>query len=114
MREDFYQIILGQFTPGMFLGYIAIMLIGVAISLLIDVKDRDKGSKRSPRNFSWWFLITDNVKRFISVLLILYVFIRFSDMLFQGQPLDWVLLVMGYNFDNFIAKGRKEFNILKK
>lgn len=113
MKEDFYQIILGNFTPGMFLGYIAIMFIGAAISLLMDVSKRDKTSRRSPNRFSWWFLLKDNIKRFFLVILIMYVFIRFSDMLFEGQPLDWVLLIMGYNFDNLISKAREKFETLK-
>ena len=111
--EDFTQVLLGNFTLGSVLGYMAIMAIGAALSLLLDVKGRDKTSRRSPNRFSWWFLLRDNLKRLFLVVLIMYVFIRFSDMLFEGQPLDWVLLVMGYNFDNLISKARNKFSVLK-
>ena len=111
--EDFTQVLLGNFTLGSVLGYMAIMAIGAAFSLLLDVKGRDKTSRRSPNRFSWWFLLKDNIKRLFLVILIMYVFIRFSDMLFEGQPLDWVLLIMGYNFDNLISKARDKFSALK-
>lgn len=61
-------------------------IVGLAISILLHARTRDKQSDNTPDQFSFRFLILDNYKRlFLSVLLI-FIFIRFPDMLLTNFP----------------------------
>lgn len=105
--EDFLQVLFGDMSFGTFFGYIALCLIGVGISVFFDVKNRDVGSKNTPKRFSTRFFIVDNLKRFIGVILALYALVRFSPYMFPGEPIDWVMISLGYNIDAIIAVNKK-------
>ena len=105
--EDFYKVLLGEMSIGMFFGYITLCLIGVGISIFFEVKNRDVKSPNSPEEFSTIFFILDNLKRFIGVILALYALVRFSPYMFPGEPIDWVMISLGYNIDAIIAANKK-------
>ncbi|MDR2038972.1 MAG: hypothetical protein LBQ60_13700 [Bacteroidales bacterium] len=51
--------------------------IGVMLTLLLDISQRDKESPRTPRRWSWPFFWRDNMLRFILNLLVAVALIRF-------------------------------------
>lgn len=105
--EDFLQVIFGELSIGSFLGYFVLCFIGVGISVFFDVKNRNVESKNTPQEFSIRFFILDNLKRFIGVILALYAVVRFSSYMFPGEPIDWVMISLGYNIDAIIAANKK-------
>lgn len=111
--EDFLQVLFGDMSFGTFFGYIALCLIGVGISVFFDVKNRDVSSKKTPERFSTRFFVLDNLKRFIGVILALYALVRFSPYMFPGEPIDWVMISLGYNIDAVIAANKKGTKFLE-
>lgn len=111
--EDFLQVLFGDMSFGTFFGYIALCLIGVGISVFFDVKNRDISSKNTPKDFSIFFFLIDNLKRFIGVVLALYALVRFSPYMFPGEPIDWVMISLGYNIDAIIAANKKGTKLLE-
>ncbi len=110
--EDFLKVLLGDLSFGSFAGYLTLTLIGALVSLFFDVKNRDGKSGATPKKFSISFLMWDNVKRFIGVIILLYVVVRFSDKLFPGEPIDWVMVSIGFNIDAVIASIKKDTKLL--
>lgn len=111
--EDFLQVLLGNMSVGTFFGYIALCLIGVGISVFFDVKNRDVKSKSTPERFSAKFFMLDNVKRFLGVILAVYALVRFSPYMFPGEPIDWVMVSLGYNIDSIIALNKKGVRLFR-
>lgn len=61
-------------------------IVGLAISILLHARTRDKQSDNTPDQFSFRFLILDNYKRIILSVLLIFIFIRFPDMLLTNFP----------------------------
>jgi len=111
--EDFLRILFGGMSFGAFFGYITLCFIGVGISVFFDVKNRDVESKNTPRDFSFRFFVLDNLKRFIGVILAVYALVRFSTYLFPGEPIDWVMVSLGYNVDAIISANKKRIKLFE-
>jgi len=98
---EFLDVILNGLTLGKFLGYMFLMLIGVAINAFIKVSERE--SIETPKKFSFKFFIADNYKKWCITILVIYLCIRFSDKMFtSGEPVDWIMIVLGYNADHVV------------
>ena len=110
--QEFLTILFGQLSVGAFLAYLALMMIGVVINATLDVSQRDKQSPNTPVKFSWWFFIRDNAKRFAGTILVLFICIRFSEHLFGSEPLDWMMVVLGYNADSLMQFVKNKTSIL--
>lgn len=112
--KDFTIQFLGTTDVTAFIVSILFALIGLVISLGIGIKNRDKGSRATPRAFSWIFFLKDNALRFITTILILFTAVRFHQEL-VGQAIDsWKALLLGLCFDqavvtlkNFTTKARQ-------
>jgi hypothetical protein len=52
-------------------------------SARLHISSRDKNSKATPKEFSWKFFIIDNGMRFLTTLLLLFIFLRFPEYLVQ-------------------------------
>jgi hypothetical protein len=81
--------------------------------VFFDVKNRDVKSKSTPERFSARFFMFDNVKRFLGVILAVYVLVRFSPYMFPGEPIDWVMVSLGYNIDSIIALNKKGVRLFR-
>lgn len=110
--EDFMQVILGGMSWGTVGGYVMLVVVGAVLSLMNDVRQRDVESQSTPNKFSWWFLIKDNFKRGVWVLALAYVVVRFSGMLFPGEPIAWVMVSLGYNIDNILSSYKKNSRLV--
>jgi hypothetical protein len=110
--NDFSTVIFGQLSIGTFFGYVALMLIGTIINSAFDASTRDKQSSKTPVKWSWKFFIADNIKRYVGTALMLYVCIRFSDKIFGSEPIDWMMVVLGYNIDSIFVFVKNKTSIL--
>lgn len=111
--EQFLEQFLGtKDTIGFGVSYL-IAVIGALIMLRFEAAKRDKLSKNTPYHFSAWFLFRDNAIRIFTSLLLIYVGIRFSSLIFGSEVTFYTALVIGASLDkisewlkNLSAKAR--------
>lgn len=65
----------GYYLAGFFFSFLAILL-----SLYMYSKTRDKHSQSTPYNFSWWFLLWDNIKRITAGMIVMFILFRVADL----------------------------------
>lgn len=71
-----FDIILGDKPDGYYLAGLFFSVIGILISLYHSSTKRDKLSANTPVNFSWYFLVWDNIKRGFTTLVVMFVVFR--------------------------------------
>lgn len=123
---EFIKQVLGHFTgvsdPENYPIYVTkwlIAFVGVYISLRLHAKKRNPESENTPPQFSFMFLIRDNLKRLGITMALIYAFLRFPDLWIMQFPLMAQLpelqfalpLVVGLALDK-IAQWLKEKNWL--
>jgi len=102
---SFWQELLGKSDPGVLAAAFAFALLGHFIVLLGGTALRQPASPSSPTKFSWGYLLYDNSKRIIYVILLIVVALRFLPDLFGmqlngfsgflvGSALDTIALVI--------------------
>lgn len=84
MEQLFMKQLLGGQDLVVYLAGFVFALIGVAIRLLNGAKKRDKLSKHTPYNFSWKFLVLDNLRDLILGLLMAFILFRFTNVLISA------------------------------
>lgn len=100
--DKFLEQVLGTTDLGTYLAAYIFAGIGVLISLRIKANSRDKLSDNTPYNFSWRFLIQDNLLQITSNIGLLFLAFRFTNE-FYGQELSMKLAVfMGAGIDSLI------------
>jgi hypothetical protein len=111
--ETFQNFLLGDMTPAMFAAALFFALVGVIINLLLDATTRKPDSLDTPVRFSWQFLCIDNWKRTLLSLLLILVFIRFSQELTGLKPGMFVSLLVGFLFDKLSEFFKSKSDVLK-
>lgn len=86
-------IILGDKSIGTYLAYMFFCFLGILLSLKRSSKRRNPTSDSTPKEFSWKFLIWDNLTRALFTLIVMFIILRAITF-----PEDWVLLVVGLGF----------------
>lgn len=98
--SPFWQEILGKNDPGVLLAAFIFALIGHAIVLLGGAAVlRDPKSPNSPQKFSLSYLMFDNAKRILYVLLLILVGLRFLPDLTGMQVTGWGGFLVGSGLD---------------
>ena len=111
--KDFLLSLLGM-PWTQFLSVFFIVLVGIAISLLVDSMGRDTKSAKTPSKFSWKFLLLDNLKRIFLVVLVIFVSIRFYTELYDGTVNEWAGLLLGLSMDFTVARLRARVQYIKE
>jgi Na+/melibiose symporter-like transporter len=106
--ETIKKIILGSMAPDQFFAMLFFAFIGVAATMLLDTKTRDKDSPRTPEKFHFGFWIKDNFIRILRNILFLCLGIRFYPELNGGEQITPFLAVgLGLGVDGLVAVVRK-------
>ena len=80
------------------------MLMGI----LLEVGSRNPNTKYSPHHFSWSFFLKDNVVKFVTEVILVALFIRFSYN-FLGQNINqYVALIIGLGADRLSQIARTD------
>ncbi len=74
-------------------------LLGSVLNLLIESNKRDPNSTRTPPNFSFLFLFKDNVKRLLITVILIFIFMRFSQEIAHVKISLWVCFLIGFGSD---------------
>lgn len=98
--QEFLSALLGGQTAPQFFGNVFFSLLGVALLFLVSTTFRDIDSKRTPTQFSWRFFLKDNLRRFLSGLIILYLALRFTPELFSVEISNWFAVIIGLSSDS--------------
>lgn len=104
--KEFWQEVLGKSDPATLAAAFFFALIGIALTLLWGTTARDPNSPASPVKFSWQYLWKDNLKRIVSVLLMVIISLRFMPELFNFELSSWHGFVIGISWDSigFVIK----------
>lgn len=73
---DFWSVILGSGSHGLFLGYIVISLIAAFGMILVMASQKYKNSEQTPDKWSWRYFIANNSGNFGASLFVLPIFER--------------------------------------
>lgn len=103
MNDEILKNLLGDATPGHWIAAIIFASFGIAISLLISSRKRDKHSPETPFRFDFLFLITDNINRILLSMLLVFVTLRFSQELFGANFTMYFALGVGLGLDRLSA-----------
>ena len=85
------EIITGGKSGGYYIAGFFFCALAVLLSLYHSSKKRDPLSPHTPENFSWVFLIWDNVKRALATLVVIFILFRVFDL---AEP----MLMIGVGF----------------
>lgn len=115
--NELQSYILGELSVAYYLAAGFFCLLAILISLYDHSRKRDVNSTRSPRHFSWGFLIWDNAKRIVTTLLVMFLIFRFSPVV-VGKPLSMEIAVgvgflLSLGLDKVIQWLRDKFNLFK-
>lgn len=109
--------ILGELSVAYYLAAGFFCFLAILISLYDHSRKRDVESARSPKEFSWRFLLWDNAKRIVTTLLVMFLIFRFSPLVL-GKPLSMeyavaVGFLLSLGLDKVIQWLRDKFNLFK-
>lgn len=93
--KKFLNLLLGTTDVPTYMAALFFALAGVIIILLIKSQKRNKLSPKTPLDFSWSFLLQDNIREIVLGLLMILMALRFS-MEYAGEELTmWYALGVG-------------------
>jgi ABC-type methionine transport system permease subunit len=112
--KEFTSILLGDQPAVMFFALLFYALMGAFLGLLLQTTTRHVNSQRTPYYFSWQFLLSDNVKRIVAGLILIYVALRFTPELFGVNITPFWAIVIGLANDKIAEVLKNKTNLLGK
>jgi hypothetical protein len=110
--KEFLKIVLGTDDGVTFFALFFFALLGALLSVLLQSTQRDPKSNLSPVHFSWLFFLRDNAKRFITGMILIYVFLRFTTDLTGLTLTNFIALVIGFGNDKLAQILKDKTNLL--
>lgn len=104
--HEFKQLILGPASIAYYAAAEFFALLALIVSLWMHSKTRNPDSPDTPKNFSWSFLIMDNVKRIVVGQIALFLVFRFASEVLGHELNMYMAVGVGFGFsfglDKFI------------
>ena len=104
---EFWNIFFGGMTFPYLAAHFAFFMIGAIIHFAWKLKNRDHSGKIVPKRFKWKFLIKDNVLRWLGVVLLIFVNIRFFEQIYGSPLTPFLALGLGYSIDSLVGNGKR-------
>lgn len=109
---EYWAIVLDGMEVTHFLAYGSLMVAGAMIYFILDVKQSMEKDDFTPRKFDFWFMVKDNVFRFIGVALVISAATIFFES-FYGVPINAKLaFTSGLSIDALIGTVLKQRKLL--
>ena len=109
MKQELINYLLGDLTASFLCAFYMFALLGVFLSMLFHF---GKGKKKRNTKFSFKFWLSDNLVRFFTSVICIFVVARFFDNLPIEMELNMFLgLVVGTSLDQVIVLVRNKTNI---
>lgn len=103
----------GPYQPSEFLAYYLFAMLGAVLMLLFSTIKRDPNATSTPVHFSLSFLLSDNVKRIVATLLLIYIAIRFAEQFLGMRMEDWKAIGLGFGSDRLSQLFKDKLGVLK-
>lgn len=115
--NEFKQLVLGELSIPYYLAAGFFCSLAILLSLYAHSRKRDAGSDNTPQQFSWRFLLWDNLKRAAAGMILMFLFFRFSPDIF-GHPLSmWLAVTIGlsmsFGLDKIIQFLQVKYDLFK-
>ncbi len=114
---EFWNTILGGLSKEQALAYFILMAAGAFVNFAFSVGRSVRKDSRTPRKFSFWFLIRDNILRGLGVLIFMVVLLLYFEDFFDVALNGKMAFVFGYTIDTIIGsavKDGKNIGVLKR
>lgn len=106
--------LIGPGSIALLIGALIYAYIGAFIMLLLTTTKRDPLSDRTPFCFSWRFLWSDNTKRLIATIILIFIAIRFSRELIGADITMWAAVLIGLGCDKLAEIIKSKTNLFDK
>lgn len=110
--KEFISILLGDQSLSFFLAMLFFALLGAFLSLLLQANTRRVHSSKSPIQFSWNFLFSDNARRLLAGLILIFIALRFTTDLFGLEINAFWALAIGFVNDKIAEVLKTKTNLL--
>lgn len=108
----FKEHILGGIDPSLFFACFLFALTGVMIMLLVGTTLRQTTSSGSPTEFSWKYLLWDNLKRIVLNVLLILATLRFMPEITGWELSAWKGFVVGLGYDGLLLWIKQKTSLL--
>ena len=105
--NEFWSLFLGELTFEYLAAHFLYFMIGAIIHFTWKLKNREKTGRTVPKKFKWKFLIKDNILRWLGVLLLIFVNIRFFEDIYGSPLTPFLALGLGYSIDSIVGNGKR-------
>ena len=102
--KEFSTYIFGEGSLSMFFAALLYGYVGAFVSLLLNSTTRDPSTTYSPFCWSWDYFLSDNFKRILANIILIFLAIRFSKEWFGTAVTMWAALFIGFGFDKLAQK----------
>lgn len=93
--KEFQQIILGNASAAQFMASMVFALLTAFALLMFRASKRDIASERTPEHFSWRFLWSDNFKRNIGTIVLIFLSIRIAQYWIKPEWTVYGAIIIG-------------------
>lgn len=103
--QEFKQLLLGPASLAYYAAAEFFAILAIILSLYLHSKKRDPQAPSTPQQFSWLFLIWDNVKRIAAGQILMFLIFRFVTELLGRQLNMWIAVGVGFFLSFGLDKG---------
>ena len=107
-----FELVFGSSDFEIIIVGIIFAIFGAILSLLLDSNTRNVDSCRTPKKYSYYFLLKDNSKRIVITLILICVFMRFTKELLGIEPSVYWSFFIGFSSDKlseYLKTVKKKF-----
>lgn len=97
--EKAISLIIGEGDRTLFFVALLYAYVSAFLSVLMETTKREVTSLNTPYKFSYKFLFSDNSKRLVRSVILIFFAVRFSNEFFGQQLTVWLAVGIGFGFD---------------
>ena len=105
--QEFWNIFFGEMTFPYLAAHFAFFMIGAIIHFSWKIKNREKSGRTVPKKFKFGFMIKDNVLRWLGVILLVFVHVRFFEQIYGSPLTPFLALGLGFSIDSLVGNGKR-------
>lgn len=104
---EFWNIFFGDMSFAYLVANFLFFFIGAIIHFSWKLRNREKSGRLVPKKFKLGFLIKDNILRWLGVILLIFVNIRFFKEIWGSPLTPFLALGLGYSIDSIIGNSKR-------
>lgn len=105
--SEFWSLFLGELSFAYLAAHFAFFMIGAIIHFAWKVKNRERSGRSVPKKFKWKFLLKDNLLRWLGVILLIFVNVRFFQDIYGSPLTPFLALGLGYSIDSLVGNSKR-------